>query len=158
MTKIGGGRSRGDFVLKDGTKLGEHDGVHRFTVGQRKGLNIGGLAEPVYVVDLDPQTNKVIVGSREDLKREGFVVNEMHWVNPTLLKRVQAGEEGIEQEVVVQVRSRHSGVRARMRVINKDTCQFSWHEEWAAVSPGQAAVVYDLNNEELLAGGWIAKM
>ncbi len=158
VTKIGGGRSRGDFVLKDGTKLGEHDGVHRFTVGQRKGLNIGGLAEPVYVVDLDPQTNKVIVGSREDLKREGFVVNEMHWVNPTLLKRVQAGEEGIEQEVVVQVRSRHSGVRARMRVINKDTCQFSWHEEWAAVSPGQAAVVYDLNNEELLAGGRIAKM
>lgn len=158
VTKIGGRRSRGDFVMKDGTKIGEHDGVHRFTVGQRKGLNIGGLAEPVYVVDLDPQTNQVIVGSREDLKREGFVVNEMHWVNPTLLKRVEAGEEGIEQEVIVQVRSRHAGVRATMRVINKDTCQFSWHEEWSAVSPGQAAVVYDLNNEELLAGGRIAKM
>lgn len=86
--------------MKDGTKIGEHDGVHRFTVGQRKGLNIGGLAEPVYVVDLDPQTNQVIVGSREDLKREGFVVNEMHWVNPTLLKRVEAGEEELNRRLL----------------------------------------------------------
>jgi tRNA-specific 2-thiouridylase len=157
VTKIGGGRSRGEFVLKDGSKIGEHEGVHRFTVGQRKGLNLGGLAEPLYVVDIDPSSNQVILGSREELKREGFTVREMHWVNPTLIKRVGAEEKGIEQEVVVQVRSRHAGVRATMRVIDADTCQFFWHEEWAAVSPGQAAVVYDLNNEELLAGGRIAK-
>jgi tRNA-specific 2-thiouridylase len=157
VTKIGGRRSRGEFVLKDGSKIGEHEGVHRFTVGQRKGLNLGGLAEPLYVVDIDPSSNQVILGSREELKREGFTVREMHWVNPTLIKRVGAEEKGIEQEVVVQVRSRHAGVRATMRVIDADTCQFFWHEEWAAVSPGQAAVVYDLNNEELLAGGRIAK-
>ena len=157
VTKIGGRRSRGDFVLKDGSKIGEHEGVHRFTVGQRKGLNLGGLAEPLYVVDIDPTSNQVILGSREDLKREGFTVREMHWVNPSLIKRVHAGEKAIEQEVVVQVRSRHAGVRATMRVIDADTCQFFWHDEWAAVSPGQAAVAYDLNNEELLAGGRIAK-
>ena len=157
VTKIGGRRSRGEFVLKDGSKIGEHEGVHRFTVGQRKGLNLGGLAEPLYVVDIDPTSNQVILGSREDLKREGFTVREMHWVNPSLIKRVHAGEKAIEQEVVVQVRSRHAGVRATMRVIDADTCQFFWHDEWAAVSPGQAAVAYDLNNEELLAGGRIAK-
>ena len=157
VTKIGGRRSRGEFVLKDGSKIGEHEGVHRFTVGQRKGLNLGGLAEPLYVVDIDPTSNQVILGSREDLKRDGFTVCEMHWVNPLLIKRVHAGEKGIEQEVVVQVRSRHAGVRATMRVIDADTCQFFWHDEWAAVSPGQAAVAYDLNNEELLAGGRIAK-
>jgi tRNA-specific 2-thiouridylase len=157
VTKIGGRRSRGEFVLKDGTKVGEHEGVHRFTVGQRKGLNIGGLAEPLYVIDIDTNSNNVILGSREALKREGFTAREMHWVNPTLLKRVSAGESGIEQEVIVQVRSRHAGVRATMRVVDGNTCHFAWHEEWAAVSPGQAAVVYDLNNEELLAGGRIAK-
>jgi tRNA-specific 2-thiouridylase len=157
VAKIGGRRQKGDFVLKDGTKIGEHEGIHRFTVGQRKGLNIGGLAEPLYVVDLDPATHRVILGSREDLKRESFTVREMHWVNPQLIKRIGAGESGFELDVIVQVRSRHHGVRARMKVLDKDTCVFTWHDEWAAISPGQAAVVYDLQNEELLAGGRIAK-
>lgn len=157
VTKIGGRRSSGDFVLKDGTKVGEHEGVHRFTVGQRKGLNIGGLAEPLYVVDLDPSSHRVILGSREDLRRDGFPVREMHWVNPQLIKRIEAGEIGFEVDVIVQVRSRHHGVKARMKVIDKDTCTFSWFDEWAAISPGQAAVVYDIANEELLAGGRIAK-
>lgn len=158
VAKIGGGRrQKGDFVLKDGTKIGEHEGIHRFTVGQRKGLNIGGLAEPLYVVDLDAESNRVILGSKEDLKREGFPVREMHWVNPVLIKRVESGETGFEVDVMVQVRSRHHGVKARMKVIDRDTCTFSWVEDWAAISPGQAAVAYDLNNEELLAGGRIAK-
>jgi tRNA-specific 2-thiouridylase len=157
VTKIGGGRGKGDFVTRDGKKVGEHEGIHRFTVGQRKGLNIGGLAEPLYVVDLNPMTNEVILGSREDLKRESFSVIDMHWINPGLRERVDRGEFGCEQDVFVQVRSRHQGVRARMKVVDRDTCVFSWIDEWAAISPGQAAVVYDLNNEEVLAGGRIAK-
>ena len=157
VTKIGGKRQNGEFVLKDGTRLGVHEGIHQFTVGQRKGLNIGGLAEPLYVVDLDPASNRVILGNREDLKREGFPVKEMHWVNPQLIKRIEAGETGFEVDVIVQVRSRHRGVRARMKVVDKDTCTFTWHDEWAAISPGQAAVVYDLDNEELLAGGRISR-
>lgn len=83
----------------------------------------------------------------------------MQWVNPELLRRMQDvdGGAGYEQELIVQVRSRHQGVRARMHVIDTQRCQISWCEDWAAVSPGQAAVMYDLNNEELLAGGRIAK-
>ena len=81
----------------------------------------------------------------------------MHWVNPQLIKRIEAREAGFEQDVIVQVRSRHQGVRARMKVLEKDTCVFTWHDEWAAISPGQAAVVYDLQNEELVAGGRISK-
>lgn len=157
VAKIGGRQRKGDFVLKDGTKIGEHDGIHRFTVGQRKGLNIGGLSEPLYVVDLDPATHRVILGSREDLKREGFPVKEMHWVNPQLIKRIDAGESGFEVDVIVQVRSRHRGVRARMKVLDSERCSFTWHDEWAAISPGQAAVVYDLDNEEVLAGGRISR-
>jgi tRNA-uridine 2-sulfurtransferase len=157
VTKIGGGRSKGDFVLKDGTRLGEHEGVHRYTVGQRKGLNIGGLSEPLYVVEIDPKGNRVILGPRDDLRREGFPVREMHWVNPTLINMIESGEVGFERDVVVQVRSRHRGVKARMKVIDRDTATFTWFDEWAAISPGQAAVVYDLENEEVLAGGRIAR-
>lgn len=157
VTKIGGARAKGDFVLKDGTKLGEHEGVHRYTVGQRKGLNIGGLAEPLYVVEIDPKGNRVILGPRDDLRRDGFMVGEMHWVNPVLIKRVESGETGFELDVTVQVRSRHRGVRARMKVVDKDAATFTWFDEWAAISPGQAAVVYDLENEEVLAGGRISR-
>ena len=159
VTKIGGRKPRGAFVTKDGVKLGEHDGIHRYTVGQRRGLNLGGSSEPLYVVDIDAARDRVIVGPRNDLKREGFLVEDMQWVNPELLRRMQEvdGGAGYEQELIVQVRSRHQGVRARMHVIDPQRCQISWCEDWAAVSPGQAAVMYDLNNEELLAGGRIAK-
>ena len=159
VAKIGGRKPRGAFVTKDGAKLGEHDDIHRYTVGQRRGLNLGGSPEPLYVVDIDAASDRVIVGPRNDLKREGFQVEDMQWVNPELLRRMQDvdGGAGYEQELIVQVRSRHQGVRARMHVIDPQRCQISWCEDWAAVSPGQAAVMYDLNNEELLAGGRIAK-
>jgi tRNA-specific 2-thiouridylase len=157
VTKIGSSRGRGDFVTKDGAKVGEHEGIHRFTVGQRRGLSLGGMTEPLYVVEIEPEANRVIVGPKSDLKREGFVVKEMHWVNPELIQRVAEGGFPFECEVIAQVRSRHRGIRARMKVLDRDSCYVSWGEEWAAVSPGQAAVLYDLDNEEVLAGGRIAR-
>lgn len=157
VATIGGRRPRGSFVTKDGTKIGEHDGIHRFTVGQRRGLNLGGQAEPLYVVDIDPAQERVIVGTKEDLKRESFRVAEMHWVSPALARRVSGMHEPFEIEAVVQVRSRHRGVRARVRVLSASEATVVWQDDWAAVSPGQAAVMYDLANEELLAGGRIAR-
>lgn len=156
VTRIGGGRGRGNFVTKQGIVVGQHDGVHRYTVGQRRGLNLGGAAEPLYVVGLSADSNEVMVGTREDLKRDGFSVQEMHWVSPDLIKRVANGSEPFSMDVVVQVRSRHEGVRARMTVIDRDTVSVHWTDDWAPVSPGQAAVVYDLANEEVLGGGRIA--
>jgi len=157
VTKIGSSRGRGDFVTKQGVKVGEHEGIHRFTVGQRRGLSLGGMAEPMYVVEIDPHANKVVVGSKSDLRREGFKVREMHWVNPDLIQKVAAGVFPFECEVTAQVRSRHRGVRARIKVLDESACYITWIDDWAAVSPGQAAVLYDLENEELLAGGRIAK-
>lgn len=157
VSKIGGGRKKGNFVTRDGTKLGEHEGIHRFTVGQRRGLSLGGSPEPLYVVELNPATNEVIVGSKEDLKRESFSVGEMHWVNPLLRRRVAEGEFPFEVDVVAQVRSRHRGVPARMRVSSAEKCEIYWLNEWAAVSPGQAAVLYDTANEEVLGGGRIVR-
>jgi tRNA-specific 2-thiouridylase len=157
VTKIGGGRTRGNFVSRDGRKLGEHEGIHRFTVGQRKGLALGGSPEPLYVLELNPATNEVVVGSKEELQRESFEVGEMHWVNPILRRRVAQGEFPFEVPVTAQVRSRHRGVAARMRVLSADRCEMVWTGDWAAVSPGQAAVLYDDANQELLAGGRIVK-
>lgn len=155
VAKIGGKRGRGDFVTKHGTKLGEHDGIHRFTVGQRRGLNLGGATEPLYVIGIDPATDQVIVGTKDELQREGFSVGEMHWVSPSLIQRVAAQQFPFIRDVIVQVRSRHEGVQARMMISSPTTCSIEWTQEWAPVSPGQAAVMYDLANEELLCGGRI---
>ena len=156
VAKIGGGRGRGDFVTKNGSKVGEHEGIHRFTVGQRRGLNLGGLAEPLYVIGINSEENKVVVGTRDDLKSEGFMVGEMHFVSPSLIREVASLSFPIIREVFVQVRSRHEGTRAILTVTSAETAKIEWVREWAPVSPGQAAVMYDLQNEEVLCGGRIA--
>lgn len=157
VATIGGGRSRGTFVSKDGRVLGEHSGIHRFTVGQRRGLNLGGAPEPLYVIGINPERNQVVVGNRDELKREGFQVGEMHWVSPHYIADVAAGNFPFTREVFVQVRSRHEGIRAQVTVLSAETAQVSWLDTWAPVSPGQAAVIYDLANEELLGGGRISR-
>jgi tRNA-specific 2-thiouridylase len=157
VTTIGGGRGRGSFVTKDGQAIGQHEGIHRYTVGQRRGLHLGGAAEPLYVIGIEPHSNSVVVGSREDLRREGFLVHEMHWVSPELIRLVHEGAFPFTREIVVQVRSRHEGVRARMTSNDASTVEIAWIDDWAPVSPGQAAVMYDLANEELLCGGRIAQ-
>ncbi len=81
----------------------------------------------------------------------------VHWVNPALPRRIAVGEFSFEVEVVAQVRSRHRGVPARMRVTSAERCELYWLIEWAAVSPGQAAVLYDTANEEVLGGGRILR-
>jgi tRNA-specific 2-thiouridylase len=156
VTRIGGSKGRGNFVTKDGSVVGQHDGIHRYTVGQRRGLHLGGAAEPLYVIGLTAATNEVVVGSKEELKREGFLVGEMHWVSPQLILRVSGAQTSFSFDAVAQVRSRHEGVRARITVRDAPNVSVEWIDEWAPVSPGQAAVFYDLNNEELLAGGRIA--
>ena len=156
VTRIGGGKGRGNFVTKEGAVVGQHEGVHRYTVGQRRGLNLGGSVEPLYVVGLSAATNEVIVGTKQELQREGFSVCEMHWVSPELIRKIGEGAFPFTKDIVVQVRSRHEGVPAEMTALDSHNIRITWKEEWAPVSPGQAAVIYDLQNEELLAGGRIA--
>ncbi len=156
VTQIGGGKGRGDFVTKEGKVVGKHDGVHRYTVGQRRGLHLGGATEPLYVIGLSAATNQVVVGTRDELKQDGFAVQEMHWVSPELIERINAGNFPFSLDVTVQVRSRHEGCRARINVSSAADVSVLWLGDWAPVSPGQAAVMYDLANEELLGGGRIA--
>jgi tRNA-specific 2-thiouridylase len=155
VATIGGGKSRGTFVTKEGRVVGEHSGIHRFTVGQRRGLNLGGFAEPLYVIGINAKDNQVVVGGRDELKRDGFRVGEMHWVSPQYILDVAAGAFPFTREVTVQVRSRHDGVKAQLTVRSPLAADITWLDSWAPVSPGQAAVIYDLANEELLCGGRI---
>ncbi len=128
----------GEIVDLDGRVLGEHEGVVHFTIGQRRGLEIGGSAEPLYVVRIDPEMRRLVVGPRSALGVERMRIEELSWI----------GEE--QSEVTVKVRSLAPAVPAR---ISGEWVTFERPE--LGVAPGQAAVIYD--GSRLLGGGWISQ-
>lgn len=154
LVKLGSQKRRGAIVNSSGEKLGEHDGVQNFTVGQRRGLHIGGTEEPLYVLELDPANNSVVVGAKRELQREGFLVSECSWVNPEIVSRLST-EDGVEFDAIAQLRHRHAGVRVRVSA-RRSSLEARFSSDWATVSPGQAAVFYDLGNTEVLGGGKIS--
>jgi tRNA-uridine 2-sulfurtransferase len=155
LVKIGGKGNRGPIILKDGTTVGEHEGIQNLTVGQRRGLNIGGTEAPLYVLELDVARNAVIVGPKEQLEKTSFQVEQSNWVSPQILSKITEQKFPIELDAIIQVRSRHRGSRAKVIINSIDNFEVSFIEDPATVSPGQAAVVYDLENTELLGGGRI---
>jgi len=143
----------GSFVDREGKQLGTHEGVHQFTVGQRKGL---GLSDrfPLYVVDIDSEENTVRVGPKEDLERKDFFVGDLSWVSGT------APTGPITARV--KLRYRHPGVICRIEPLANSRARLEFLDEWTAVSPGQAAVFYSTEAEsdaalEVLGGGRILK-
>ncbi|MDQ6622986.1 MAG: tRNA 2-thiouridine(34) synthase MnmA [Verrucomicrobiota bacterium] len=130
----------------EGNFLGPHGGIELFTIGQRKGLP-GGSAQPRYVVDIDPATNRVIVGSAEDLVSEEFEIDRVNWVS-----REMPNESS---EVTVKIRYAHPGTRATLHSLGNDRARLVLHEPQKAVTPGQAAVFYD--GDVVLGGGWICR-
>jgi tRNA-specific 2-thiouridylase len=135
-----------------GNFLGEHDGIELFTVGQRKGLP-GGSAQPRYVVDLDPETNRVIVGGAEDVVADEFEIDRVNW------HAVGAGisDAGYNSEVeaTVKIRYSHAGTRATVTPLENGCAHVRLHAPQKAVTPGQAAVIYD--DDVVLGGGWICR-
>ena len=144
---------RGDIVSTQGEKLGEHEGIYNYTVGQRKGLGLSN-PHPLYVLSIDEELNQVRVGAREDLAREGFIVEGANWLDgagPTETARVRA-----------KLRYRHQGVLCDVTPLGEGRCRVTFVSDWSAVSPGQAAVFYKMEPEEdgareLLGGGIISK-
>ena len=136
---------RGEIYDVAGNFVAEHDGLELFTIGQRKGLP-GGSAQPRYVVDLDPATNRVIVGSVEDLACGEFEVDRC-----TL--RQHEGEESFE--VAVKIRYSHPGTLATITLLDNQRVHVQLHEPQRAVTPGQAAVFYD--GDVVVGGGWICR-
>ena len=128
----------GEIVHVDGRVLGSHRGVVHFTVGQRRGIEVGGQSEPLYVVRIDPDRRRLVVGPREALAVAAIRVADWNWI----------GED--QSEVTVKVRSLARPVPAR---VEDGWVRFAQSEY--GVAPGQAAVLYD--GTRLLGGGWIAE-
>ncbi len=136
-----------------GNFLGEHEGIEMFTIGQRKGLP-GGSAQPRYVVDLDPETNWVIVGGADDVLSDEFEIDRVNWIDSTV---VGVGDPRCKRaiEVAVKIRYSHPGTSATLWPLPGNRARIELHEPQKAVTPGQAAVVYD--DDVVLGGGWICR-
>lgn len=153
VERISGERIPGLMVMKDGSVLGKHEGISAYTIGQRRGIGVGGQCSPLYVTGIIPEKNLVVVGPKEDLEKSSFIVEELNWVAPG----TQSCSEGDKLDLIVQLRSRHEGSRARANILANGKAELSFENSWVAIAPGQAAVFYDLQNEEVLGGGTIAR-
>jgi len=140
-----GAAEPGEIVHLDGRVLGWHEGVIHFTVGQRRGLGIGGEPEPLYVVALEPETRRVIVGPRSALATAGLTVRGFNWLDAPV------SEEG--RQVAVKLRNTQTPVPARLYDTGAGTADVVFDTPEVGVSPGQAAVFYE--GERVLGGGWI---
>jgi tRNA-specific 2-thiouridylase len=139
---------RGEIYDVDGKFIGEHNGIELFTIGQRKGLP-GGSLRPRYVVDLDAATNRVIVGHSEDLVCEEFEIDRVNW-HPA----AGVTDPG-SIEATVKIRYSHPGTPATVTPLENDRARVRLHNPQPAVTPGQAAVIYD--GDIVLGGGWICR-
>ena len=137
---------RGEIYDVDGNFVGEHDGIELFTIGQRKGLP-GGSARPRYVVHLDAKTNRVIVGDVDDLVCDEFKIDRTNWIGRDLTSE--------SVELAVKVRYSHPGTRATVTPLENHRARIRLHEPQRAVTPGQAAVIYD--GDVVVGGGWICR-
>ena len=137
---------RGEIYDVEGNFVGEHDGIELFTIGQRKGLP-GGSAKPRYVVDLDAETNRVIVGDVEDLVCDEFEIDRTNWIAREL------PDEDVD--ATVKIRYSHPGTPATVTSLENHRARIRLHEPQRAVTPGQAAVIYD--GDVVIGGGWICR-
>jgi tRNA-uridine 2-sulfurtransferase len=134
----------GSIVNQRGERLATHAGVHRFTIGQRKGLGIAAPA-PLYVLKIDADSGDVMVGPRSALDRTNLTASGVNWIGGNAL---------VEWTVAtVQIRHRHRPAAGRVRAVDNGRAEFEFDEPQPAVTPGQAAVLYD--NDVVLGGGWI---
>jgi tRNA-specific 2-thiouridylase len=134
----------GELVSVGGQSRGHHEGIHNFTVGQRKGL---GLASPtpLYVISINSERKQVTVGTEQELQRETLRTRRLNWISI-------AGLEG-EMRAQVKIRHRHEPAWATLRSVGADEVEVQFDEPVRAVTPGQAAVFYF--EDEVVGGGWI---
>jgi tRNA-specific 2-thiouridylase len=138
--------TEGDIVDLSGKVLGKHAGIHHYTIGQRKGIGIAA-PDPLYVVKLDPVTNRVIVGDRESAVSDDCTVARMNWVS--------IPEPSAPIRAEVQVRYRSPAVPVNVIPLDNHRARLVFDEPQFSITPGQAAVLYD--GETVLGGGIIER-
>ena len=146
-----GAADPGDIVDLAGTVLGQHRGVIHYTIGQRKGLGIGGLEDPIYVVRLDPAARRVVVGPKEALATRTFPLREINWLGDA------AFDSRDEWHLNVKVRSTRPPRPAIVRPLSATEATVELLNAEDGVSPGQACVFYAGEGSRVFGGGWIWK-
>ncbi len=144
-----GAAEPGEIVHADGRVLGTHTGVIHYTIGQRRGLGIGGLDEPLYVVRLDVDNRRVIVGPKELLSTRIVPVREINWLGD------EPFDSATEWHVSVKVRSTRPPRPAILRPMSATEANVELLTPEDGVSPGQACVFYETGGTRILGGGWI---
>ncbi len=134
----------GNFVTKDGTVIGRHKGITHYTIGQRKGLNLA-MGYPVYVTQIRPETNEVVIGLADDVFTDSLICNQLNFMSISHISG--------EMSVTAKIRYSHGGSSATIKMIGDDTAQVIFDEPVRAVTPGQAVVFYD--GEFVVGGGTI---
>lgn len=134
----------GVIVDREGQVLGTHGGVHRYTVGQRKGLGLSSTM-PLYVLEIKPDEGSVVVGPRDALGRTDLTASGVNWIS---------GDAPLDwTAVTAQIRHRHQPAAARVRGLDGSRAELVFDEPQNAITPGQAVVFYD--GDVVLGGGWI---
>jgi tRNA-specific 2-thiouridylase len=141
--KRGASTTAGEVVTSDGVVVGTHDGLDRFTVGQRKGLGIA-LGEPRFVVRLESETNRVVLGAKEELARGELTANRSNWL---------VAPPKAPHACTVKIRYNAPPVAGTVVALAEDRLAVCFDEPQYAVAPGQAVVCYD--GPRVLGGGWI---
>jgi tRNA-uridine 2-sulfurtransferase len=134
----------GDIITEDGAVLGRHTGVHNYTIGQRKGLGFAA-GKPVYVLAIDTQNNRIIVGEDDALRATTFEIEAVNWISiaePTTPIQGQG-----------KIRHKHDPAPATIEALPGNRARITFATPQRAITPGQAAVFY--NEDVVLAGGWI---
>ncbi len=134
----------GQFVLEDGTVIGEHEGYPFYTVGQRKGLGVA-LGYPAYVLEIKKDENRVVLGPKEALARTGMFISKLVW------NKLDHPKGPIE--TITKVRYNDQGTPATIELTDEDLVTVKFHEPVTGIAPGQAAVMY--LDGQVLGGGWI---
>ena len=142
--RIPHGTGEGKIVTESGEVLGRHNGIHNFTIGQRKGLGFAA-GKPLYVLAIEPETNRVVVGDDDALRTTTFEVENVNWVS--------IAEPAAPVRACVKIRHKHEPARATVQALPSNRARIAFDSPQRAVTPGQAAVFY--RQDAVLAGGWI---
>ena len=134
---------QGDIVNSKGAVLGKHKGYPAFTIGQRKGLNLGGLKEPHFVTHIDPVNNRITVGPKKELQRPSCIVGQVNWCL----------DVADSTRADVQIRYRHPGVPATITKMDDSRVRVEFDDPQISIAPGQSAVFYQ--DDCVIGGGWL---